>query len=55
MDSDKQDKVLHLISNAQPHLYANKANHFKTSLDGDLFLSGHWEVGLNTRTTDGVN
>ena len=47
MESDDQDIVLHLISNAQPHLYANKANHFKTALDGDLFLSGQWEIGLS--------
>ena len=47
MEGDDHDILLHLISNAQPLLYENKANHFKTALDGDLFLSGEWEIGLS--------
>ena len=48
MDSDVDEFLVHLISNAQPHLYKNKANHFKTLLDSPIEFppSETWEVGL---------
>ena len=48
MLANKQDYVLHLISNAQPELYNNKANHFKTQLDTQFSLPEReqWEIGL---------
>ena len=47
-EQDSDEFLLHLISNAQPELYANKANHFKTLMDSPINIpSGEkWEVGL---------
>ena len=48
MDDDANECLLHLISNTQPELYANKANHFKTQLSPPLSIPREepWEVGL---------
>lgn len=45
---NRNECLLHLISNAQPELYNNKANHFKTQLDTQLSLPEReqWEIGL---------
>jgi len=46
--ANKDECLLHLISNAQPELYNNKANHFKTQLDTQLSFPERqqWEIGL---------
>ena len=48
MDPHKDSFLLHLISNNQPELYRNRANHFKTMLDKPLSFpsSEEWEVGV---------
>lgn len=45
----QDEYLLHCISNAQPDLFANKANHFKTSLSEtiDLPVSEKWQIGLS--------
>lgn len=44
----KDSFYVHLLSNAQPHLFKNKANHFKCQLDTALQFPADeaWEVGL---------
>ena len=48
MEVNENEYLLHLISNAQPELFANKANHFKTRLETNLTFppEQQWEIGL---------
>ena len=43
-----EEQHVYLLSNTQPHLYDNKANHFFTRLENPLFIpkGETWEVGL---------